>query len=206
MGNFILAFVGGFATSAALIVAIGAQNLFVLRQGLRQEHVAAIVLFCASADASLIVAGVAGVGRFAIAAPELTTMLTLGGAVFLGWHGIDALRRLAAANPVLVAETDRLTLGRAMAVTAGFTFLNPHVYLDTVLLLGTVGSAQPASLRPFFAAGAVSASFLWFTILGFGGRLLKSVFARPTSWRLLDLAVATIMLTLAATMVARAIR
>lgn len=205
METFIPPFVTGFATSAALIAAIGAQNLFVLRQGLRHEHIGAIVLFCSGADAVLIVVGVSGVGVFLSAAPQLTLLLSLGGAAFLGWHGIMAFRRMAGANAVILGETGRLTLGQALVTAAGFTFLNPHVYLDTVLLLGTVGSAEPSPLRPVFAAGAATASFLWFSTLGFGARLLKPVFTRPATWRVLDALVGTIMLALAASLVLRAL-
>jgi L-lysine exporter family protein LysE/ArgO len=206
METFIPPFVTGFATSAALIIAIGAQNLFVLRQGLRHEHIGAIVLFCSVADALLIVAGVSGVGVFLAAAPQLTLLLSLGGAAFLGWHGIMAFRRIAGPNAVVLGETSRLTLGQALAATAGFTFLNPHVYLDTVLLLGMVGSAQPAPLRPVFAAGAATASVVWFSALGFGARLLKPVFTRPAAWRVLDAMVGSIMLALAASLLVHALR
>jgi L-lysine exporter family protein LysE/ArgO len=205
MANIISPFVTGFATSAALIVAVGAQNLFVLRQGLRREHVGAIVLFCGSADALLIMAGVGGVGAFVARVPQLTKLMALGGAVFLGWYGVMALRRIAEANTFSIDETQGLPLRAALAATAGFTFLNPHVYLDTVLLLGTVGSAQPAPLRPFFTAGAATASFLWFSGLGYGARLLKPVFTRPAAWRVLDLLVGLTMLTLAASLIAHVI-
>ncbi len=205
MDHLIPAFSTGFATSAVLIIAIGAQNLFVLRQGLRREHVGPIVLFCGSADAVLIIAGVSGVGALAAALPQLTALLALGGAAFLGWYGVVALRRMAAPGAMAVAETGGVTLARALAATAGFTFLNPHVYLDTVLLLGTVGAAQPPPLRPVFVAGAAAASFVWFSALGFGARLLKPVFTRPAAWRVLDLLVGITMLMLAASMLARAV-
>lgn len=205
MANFISPFMTGFALSAALIIAIGAQNLFVLRQGLRREHVGAIVLFCGSADALLIVAGVSGVGAFAAAIPQLTMVLTLGGAAFLGCYGVMALRRMTAPPTVSIGEGSRLTLGRAIAATAGFTFLNPHVYLDTVLLLGAVGSAQPAHLRPIFAAGAATASFVWFSALGFGARLLEPIFTLPQAWRVLDAVVAITMLMLAGSLAAHVI-
>ncbi|OYV81648.1 MAG: amino acid transporter, partial [Acidiphilium sp. 21-68-69] len=130
MSGYAASFLAGYAASAALIIAIGAQNLFVLRQGLRREHVGAVVAFCALADAVLIAAGVGGVGAFIGAAPRFTLVLTLGGAAFLGWNGIAALRRQALAAVDLGAG-ERVTLRRALLATAGFTFLNPHVYLDT---------------------------------------------------------------------------
>lgn len=199
------AFLSGFALSAALIVAIGAQNLFVLRQGLRREHVGAVVLFCAVADSILIAAGVAGVGAFLAALPQLTMALSLGGAGFLGWYGVAALRRMAAPGAVEVTGGGTVTLGRALAATAGFTFLNPHVYIDTVLLMGAAGAAQPLALRPVFVVGAASASVLWFSALGYGARLLIPLFARPAAWRVLDAVVGATMLTLAATLVMRAL-
>ena len=204
MTSILATFVSGFLLSAALIMAIGAQNLFVLRQGLRREHVGAIVLFCGSADALLIAAGVGGVGAFLAAIPQLATALALGGAAFLGWYGIKALRRMAAPAAMVVVDAQGVTLGRALAATAAFTFLNPHVYLDTVLLMGAAGSARPAGLRPIFVAGAATASFAWFAALGFGARLLKPIFARPAAWRVLDAFVGVVMLTLAASLIARA--
>ena len=192
----------GFALSLGLIVAIGAQNAFVLRQGLRREHVALVVAFCAICDLALIAAGVAGLGAVLGQAPRLVTFLSLGGAVFLGWYGVSALRR--ALHPErLEAGPGGATLTRAgaLARVAGFTLLNPHVYLDTVLLVGSVGAAQPAGAHLAFVLGAGLASALWFTALGYGARLLAPVFARPAAWRVLDLLVGLIMLALAAGLV-----
>jgi L-lysine exporter family protein LysE/ArgO len=203
MTQFLSPFLSGFLLSGALIMAIGAQNLFVLRQGLRREHVGPIILFCGAADALLIIAGVAGVGAFLAAVPRLAMLLSLGGAAFLGWYGIAALRRMAAPAAMVVATGGGVSLPRAIATTAAFTFLNPHVYLDTVLLMGTAGAAQPATMRPIFVAGAALASFSWFATLGYGARLLEPVFARPAAWRMLDAVVGIIMLTLAAALVAR---
>ena len=197
-------FLTGFLLSAALIVAIGAQNLFVLRQGLRREHVGPVVLFCGTADALLIGAGVAGVGAFLTALPRLTTLLALGGAGFLGWYGVQALRRMAAPGAMEVAGMGEASLARALLATAGFTLLNPHVYLDTVLLMGAAGAAQPDAARPAFVAGAALASFAWFAALGYGARLLRPLFARPAAWRVLDAGVGIVMLALAASLVARA--
>jgi L-lysine exporter family protein LysE/ArgO len=205
MTDMLPPFLSGFALSAALIMAIGAQNLFVLRQGLRGDHVGPIVLFFGMSDALLIAAGVGGVGAFLSAAPQLTTVLALGGAAFLAWYGIAALRRMASPDAVAVASGGGLTLGRAMATGAAFTFLNPHVYLDTVLLMGTAGSAQPEALRPVFVLGAAMASFAWFAALGYGARLLQPVFTRPAAWRLLDALVGIVMLTLATSLLVSAI-
>lgn len=197
MTNMLTPFLTGFLLSAALIMAIGAQNLFVLRQGIRGEHVGPLVLLFGMSDAMLIAAGVGGVGAFLSAAPQLSMILALGGAAFLTWYGILALRRMASPGAVAVASGGGLTLGRAMATGAAFTFLNPHVYLDTVLLMGTAGSAQPEALRPVFVLGAATASFAWFAALGYGARLLQPVFTRAAAWRILDALVGIIMLTLA---------
>ena len=193
-------FISGFALSAALIMAIGAQNLFVLRQGLKREHVGAIVVFFGLSDALLIVAGVSGVGAFLSAVPSLATVLTIGGAIFLAWHGITAFRRMTSLNALPVTATGRLSLGRVMVTGAAFTFLNPHVYLDTVLLMGTAASAQPEASRPLFALGAVTASFAWFATLGFGARLLQPVFTHPLAWRFLDAVIGIVMLGLSASL------
>lgn len=193
-------FISGFALSAALIMAIGAQNLFVLRQGLKREHVGAIVVFFGLSDALLIVAGVSGVGAFLSAVPSLATVLTIGGAIFLAWYGITALRRMTSLNALPVTASGQLSLGRVMITGAAFTFLNPHVYLDTVLLMGTAASAQPEASRPLFAFGAATASFVWFAILGFGARLFQSVFTRPLAWRFLDAVVGIVMLGLSASL------
>ena len=205
MENTFSPFLSGFALSAALIMAIGAQNLFVLRQGLRREHVGPIVLFCGGSDALLIAAGVGGAGSFLAAAPQLAKVLAVGGAAFLGWYGLKALRRMAAPAAMTVVSGSGLTLGRAIGATAGFTFLNPHVYLDTVLLMGAAGSAQAEAMRPLFVAGAAIASFLWFAALGYGARLLAPLFARASAWRVLDAIVGTTMLAMAATLVGRVV-
>ena len=144
-------------------------------------------------------------GAFLAALPQLTMALSLGGAGFLGWYGVAALRRMAAPGSVEVTGGGTVTLGRALAATAGFTFLNPHVYIDTVLLMGAAGAAQPLALRPVFVVGAASASVLWFSALGYGARLLIPLFARPAAWRVLDAVVGATMLTLAATLVMRAL-
>jgi L-lysine exporter family protein LysE/ArgO len=205
MSSILSPFASGFFLSAALIMALGAQNLFVLRQGLRREHVGVIVLFCGFADALLIAAGVGGVGAFLAAVPQLTTALAFGGAAFLVWYGVKALRRTAAADAMVIGDAERMTLGRALTATAAFTFLNPHVYLDTVLLMGAAGSSLPVGVRPIFVAGAATASFTWFAALGYGARLLKSVFVRPVAWRMLDAFVGVVMLALAASLIGRAL-
>ena len=186
----------GAALGLTLIVAIGAQNAFVLRQGLRREHVGAIVAFCALADALLMVAGVAGLAQLLGARPGLAWALTAGGAVFLAVYGLRALQRAARPAALRAAEGSvAMTLPQALAQTAAFTLLNPHVYLDTVVLVGTVG-AQHGAARWWFAVGAAAASVVWFTALGYGARLLAPVFARPRAWQVLDGLIGVTMLLL----------
>lgn len=195
------AYFQGLALSLGLIVAIGAQNAFVLRQGLRREHVASIVMFCAASDALLITAGVMGMGEVLGNNPLLARILALGGAAFLGVYGWRALAR-ARRPGALVADGDcvSLTRGAALAQAAAFTLLNPHVYLDTMLLVGGIGAQQPAEVRGWFVAGAGTASVLWFTTLGFGSRWLSPLFAKPGAWRALDTVIGLSMFVLAALM------
>ena len=193
----LLPFCAGFALSASLIVAIGAQNLFVLRQGLKKEHVGMIVLFCGVSDAILIVAGVSGMGVFLTTVPQLSKGFALAGTLFLAWYGIKSLRQVKNPDSMTVTRGQAVSLKKALAAVAAFTWLNPHVYLDTVLLMGTASTAQPIALRPFFAAGAASASFLWFASLGYGARLLQPIFTRPRAWQILDMLIGCIMLFLA---------
>ncbi|RYE30647.1 MAG: amino acid transporter [Hyphomicrobiales bacterium] len=187
----------GFMLSAGLIMAIGAQNMFVLRQGLKREHVWPIVMFCAAADAMLIVAGVNGLGVLLSAVPGLSTALSLGGAAFLTWYGYGALRRSMTPSRLIVDRQASVSLTAALASTAAFTFLNPHVYIDTVMLMGAIGTSMPADERPWFVIGGASASFAWFASLGFGARFLAPLFARPMAWRVLDLLIALMMAALA---------
>ena len=177
----------GLALSLGLIVAIGAQNAFVLRQGLRREHVGSVVLFCALADAVLMAAGVMGMAQALGERPLLARALALGGAAFLALYGWQALRRALQAHRMLPAEGDAsIGRGAALAQAAAFTLLNPHVYLDTVLLVGSIGAQQPTDVRAWFVAGASTASVLWFAGLGFGARYLAPWFARPRAWQVLD--------------------
>lgn len=192
-------FVQGLALGLGLIVAIGAQNAFVLRQGLRREHVGSVVLFCAVSDALLITAGVLGMAQALGNSPLMARALALAGAVFLAVYGVRALRRARQVQK-LDASAEGLGLSRAAALAqaAAFTLLNPHVYLDTVLLVGSIGAQQPAALQPAFVAGASVASLGWFTALGFGARWLAPWFARPRAWQVLDGLIGLTMLTLSA--------
>ena len=188
----------GFALAATLIIAIGAQNAFVLRQGLKREHVGLVVTFCALADALLMTAGVLGAARALTAAPQLTLLLAAAGAVFLATYGVRALVRAWRPGALVPAAANKaMKWQAALAQAAAFTLLNPHVYLDTVLLVGSVGAQQGAAVRPAFVIGASAASVLWFTALGYGARWLAPWFARPTAWRWLDTAIGLTMLLLA---------
>jgi L-lysine exporter family protein LysE/ArgO len=192
-------FMQGLTLSLGLIVAIGAQNAFVLRQGLRREHVGSIVLFCAVADGVLIAAGVLGMAQALGDRPALGQALALAGAAFLAVYGVRALRRARRPHRLQPAATGAGPgRGAAVAQAAAFTLLNPHVYLDTVLLVGSIGAQQPALRRGWFVAGAAAASVCWFALLGYGARWLAPWFARPRAWQLLDSLVGLTLLLRAA--------
>ncbi len=199
------AFTTGLLLGATLIIAIGAQNAFVLRQGLQGEHVLVIVVFCILSDVILITAGVAGLAEILGTAPVLTMALTIGGILFLLTYGLRALRGALRPAALVVHERRRpLRLRAAIAQAAGFTFLNPHVYLDTVLLLGSIGARHPPESRAWFVGGAALASIGWFSALGFGARALAPLFSRSSAWRVLDTLVGLTMLALAVTMAMKA--
>lgn len=195
------AFLSGFALGLSLIVAIGAQNAFVLKQGLKGEHIFWVVLVCAASDALLISAGVSGFHVLVARAPWLTTLSRYAGAAFLFWYGarsfLAALRSAAVLAP---ADAMPRTLLQTLAATLAFTFLNPHVYLDTVVLLGSV-STQFAGQTLAFGFGAASASFVFFFSLGYGARLLRPLFARPITWKFLEALIGLIMWSLAAKLI-----
>lgn len=195
------AFLQGLALSFGLIVAIGAQNAFVLRQGLRREYIGSVVLFCAVTDALLITAGVLGMAQALGERPQLARSLALAGAAFLAWYGWKALLRLRQAGQLQVApDGERQGRGAVMAQAAAFTLLNPHVYLDTVLLVGSLGAQHPPSLQGWFVAGSSMASMTWFVLLGFGARRLAPWFARPRAWQVLDALIGMTMWLLSALM------
>lgn len=200
-------FFHAMALSLGLIVAIGAQNAFVLRQGLRRQHVAAVVVFCAAADALLISAGVLGMAQALGSRPWLAQLLAAAGAVFLALYGWRAWQRSRQAQALQAAQdqpNDRLWA--VLAQAAGFTLLNPHVYLDTMLLVGSMGAQQPGNLQCWFIAGASAASVLWFIALGFGARWLAPWFAKPQAWQWLDRAIAFIMFSLSLMLCAHLLR
>ena len=199
-------FVQGLTLSLGLIVAIGAQNAFVLRQGLRREHVGSVVLFCAVADAVLITAGVLGMAQALGERPNLSRALALADAAFLTVYGWRALRRARHPNALRANEGGSgLSLTAAVSQAAAFTLLNPHVYLDTVLLVGSIGAQQPTGLRAWFVAGACTVSLLWFGLLGFGARWLAPWFAKPKAWQLLDGLIGLTMFALSALLLRHAV-
>lgn len=188
----------GLALSLGLIVAIGAQNAFVLRQGLQRAHVGPVVLACVAADALLMAAGVAGLAGLIGEHPGLARALATAGMVFLLAYGLRALWAARRPGALQAGQTASLSRRQALWQLAGFTLLNPHVYLDTVLLVGSVGAQQPGwAARSAFVAGAAGASALWFTTLGYGARWLAPVFARPRAWQALDALIGAVMLALA---------
>jgi L-lysine exporter family protein LysE/ArgO len=192
------AFWQGLALGLGLIVAIGAQNAFVLRQGLRREHVGSVVLLCAVADAVLIALGVWGMAQALGDRPALALALSLSGAAFLFWYGWRAFARVRqAARLQAAADSPSLSRSAVLAQAAAFTLLNPHVYLDTVVLVGSIGAQHPAAAQWWFVAGASTASALWFSSLGFGARWLAPWFAKPRAWQVLDALIGVTMWVLA---------
>lgn len=191
-------FLTGLGASLGLIVAIGAQNAFVLRQGIKRESVLPVVLVCLASDAVLIFAGVAGIGALIQSAPVLLAVIRWVGAVFLVAYAVFAAKR-ALRPGILEAAPARggATTWSAVLTAAGITWLNPHVYLDTLVLLGSLANAQGNPGKWLFGIGAAAGSALWFPLIGFGARGLRGFFARPASWRFLDGSVAVLMLGLA---------
>jgi L-lysine exporter family protein LysE/ArgO len=187
----------GFATTLSLIVAIGAQNAFVLRQGLRREHVLPVVLICGLSDALLISSGIAGLGALLTRSQLALDIAKYGGAAFLYAYAVVATKR--AFNPGSITQADHApaALRSVLLTCLGFTYLNPHVYLDTVVLLGSLANQRGPDGRWLYGVGAVTASFTWFFSLGFLSRRLTPLFARPRSWQYLDSAIALLMTALA---------
>lgn len=195
-------FLTGLGIGLSLIVAIGAQNAFVLRQGLRGSHVFAVVLTCALSDAILIVVGVTSFARIAAWLPMIEPVMRYGGAAFLIWYGARSLRAAFTSSQALWIDgaAPQEPLRPVLLTALALTWLNPHVYLDTVVLLGTISTQYP-SQQAAFAAGAVSGSFLFFFTLGYGASRLRPLFAQPRAWRVLECAIALVMWTIAATLI-----
>jgi len=193
------AFFQGWLMTAGLIVAIGAQNALVLRQGLARTHVGPVVALCTASDWLLIVLGVFGLGAAVQSAPLLLQVLRYGGAAFLIAYGLRSARQAwRGAGAGLQAGSGGGRLGATVVSVLAMTYLNPHVYLDTVLLLGTVGAQQPGDGRFAFAAGAGLASLMWFATLGYGAAAASRWLQRPIVWRAIDASVAVVMFCVAA--------
>jgi L-lysine exporter family protein LysE/ArgO len=191
------AVLAGFALGGSLIVAIGAQNAFVIRQGVLNSHVFWICLFCSLSDAVLIWGGTYGLAAVLAVAPQLLIVMRYGGVVFLAWYGIKALLRALKPQAMEESQDKAQTLGKALALCAAFTWLNPHVYLDTVALVGAIANARPAGEQAPFALGASIASFIWFFAIGYGAKAFRGPLSRPAVWRGIDFAIAAIMFWLA---------
>ena len=190
--------VAGFTVCLSLIISIGAQNLYVLRQAVQGRHVRACVAWCVFSDVLLIGIGVAGMSQLLGRAPDLAYYLSLGGALFLLAYGLYALWRVFYAADVALqgAQVAQRGLLSVVGTLAVITLLNPHVYLDTVLLVGSIGARQDGALKAVFVAGAACASLLWFVLLACAGRRLQHWFAHPMPWRVLDALTGVMMLAL----------
>ncbi|WP_245663376.1 LysE/ArgO family amino acid transporter [Nocardia inohanensis] len=192
-----LAAISGLGFGLSLIVAIGAQNAFILRQGIRGEHVLPVVAVCALSDVVLMTLGVAGFGFVTRTAPFLMTAAKYAGVAFLLGYAFLAAKRAFSASALTAGGGAPIALGAAIATCLAVTWLNPHAYLDTMVLLGSFASTYATPDRWFLAAGAMLGSIIWFTGLGFGARLLAPVFAKPAAWRVLDSGIAIVMTGLA---------
>jgi L-lysine exporter family protein LysE/ArgO len=189
----------GFLTGLSLIVAIGAQNAFVLRQGLLKKNVLVIVLICAVSDATLITLGVLGLGALISALPWLLEVIRWVGVAFLVWYGSTSLKRFMKNESLKAAEAGSGNLKQTVLTTLALTFLNPHVYLDTVIFIGGIAN-QFGDKKWFFVIGAVTASFIWFFSLGFGASKASVVMSKPAFWKILDVFIAAVMFSLAITL------
>ena len=186
----------GLLTGLSLIVAIGAQNAYLLRLGLARQHVGIAVAICASSDVALIMLGIGGIGRLTHSFPGVLNVLRWVGVAYLVGYSLHSFRRATRSEVLLPSEAGRSSRGATASTTVALTFLNPHVYLDTVLLLGSIGN-QYGSDRWLFAAGACAGSIAWFVGLGYGARAAAPLMSRPSTWRILDLVIAVVMLGVA---------
>ena len=203
MTNLFIAASAGFFLGVSLIVAIGAQNAFLLRQGLLRQHVFILCLICALSDALLIVVGVFGFGTLVSQAKWLIDIVTLGGAIFLFVYGFMAFRRVMSPDAMKAASQGAGNLAKAIATCLALTYLNPHVYLDTVVLLGGLSANYQGVDRAAYGVGAATGSFVWFFALGYGARLLVGVFENPKAWQILDFIIGCIMWLIAASLLVR---
>jgi L-lysine exporter family protein LysE/ArgO len=195
-------YLSGLGLGGSLIMAIGAQNAHVLRMGVRRSHVTLTVAACILVDVVLIGAGVAGAGALIEASPVLLALARWGGAAFLLWYGLRSWRGLLTTTRLETGNAAApLTAAAALASVLAMSLLNPHVYLDTLVLLGSIGGRYPAADRTAFSAGAMTASLLWFSMLGFGAARFATVLARPVAWKCIEALTGAVMLTLAAGLV-----
>lgn len=194
----------GFLTGLSLIVAIGAQNAYVLRLGLARNHVGVAVAICAGADALLIAIGIGGLGAIVQAHGDVLTAIALLGGAYLLWFAFRSFRSALHPDVLLPSQQEPQAVAAVALAVLGLTFFNPHVYLDTILLVGTIGASFGAD-RWWFALGAAIASVVWFSGLGFGARMLSPLMARPVTWRVLDAAIGVVMLTIAIVLVRSAV-
>jgi len=192
----VLAFFPGFLTGLSLIIAIGAQNAFVIRQGLAKSHVLLVVSICAISDAFLIFLGTGGLGTLIQAQPSLLEFIRWFGVAYLTWFGVKSLRSVFRQQSLTTGNTTSASKRTAVLSVLGFTFLNPHVYLDTVVLLGSIAN-QFESDRWYFALGASVGSVLWFSAIGFGARAASRYMSRPVFWKILDSVIALVMFSVA---------
>ena len=194
-----IAFIPGLISGLALIVAIGAQNAFVIRQGLTRKHVLSVVFICALSDAMLITAGTAGLGQLIKSFPTLLEIIRWFGVLYLSWFGLKSLANAGKSQSLTISDRAEVSKKKVLIAALGFTFLNPHVYLDTVILLGSLAN-QWASDKWFFATGAMVASIAWFSFIGFASRFASRFMTKPKFWKILDTVIALVMFTLAATL------
>jgi L-lysine exporter family protein LysE/ArgO len=194
-----IAILPGLLTGFSLIIAIGAQNAFVIRQGLRREHVLLIVLICAISDAALILVGTGGLGRIIQGNETALEVIRWFGVAYLIWFGLRSLRSAFKNQSLQVGEIREVSAGVVARTALALTFLNPHVYLDTVILLGSVAN-QFESNKWFFALGACIASLIWFTTIGFGARSASRFMSKPIFWKILDTIIALVMFSIATTL------
>ena len=186
----------GFVMGAGLIIAIGAQNAFVLKQGIKGEHRSAIAWICALSDAFLIASGIAGMGYIFSSHPLITKAVSIAGAAYLLWFAFRCFHSAFKGESMDIngEVSASLSLKNAVITTLALTYLNPHVYLDTVVMLGGFGAARSPEIRPFFGLGAVSASFIWFFTLAYSGKIIAPLFRKQISWRILDTVIGFVMI------------
>ena len=194
-----IALIPGFFTGLSLIVAIGAQNAFVIRQGLLRSHVLLVVIVCSVSDALLIILGTGGLGKVVQSNPNLLTFIRWFGVLYLTWFGIKSLRSAFKENQLLATGQAEISWKRILTTVLALTYLNPHVYLDTVIFVGSIAN-QFEGDKWFFALGASLASVVWFSTIGFGARAASHLMSKPIFWRILDISIALIMFSIALTL------